>query len=107
MESARMMETALSVGRIVAMVLGPLIVLFFIRQMLRDKSPRSRVIPLAAAGRSPEQLEAQRTPAIPVRNLRDAEHAHVQEEVQAFARSEPAAVAEIVRTWLREDQAAL
>jgi flagellar M-ring protein FliF len=105
-ESARTAEMVLQGGRFAAMIIGPLIVLFLIRQILKDK-PTSRepaLLPLVAAGERPSG-DPQRPTIQPIRDIRNLPHTHIQEEVQSFARSEPAAVAQIVRTWLREDQA--
>lgn len=105
---AQRVDTALSGARIAAMVLGPLILLLLIRQILssRTSKPASLVVPLAPP--APQSGRADTARALPPGSeaAENLPHVRMHEEVQAFARAEPAAVAAIVRTWLKEDQAA-
>jgi flagellar M-ring protein FliF len=106
-EWAQRAEAILTGVRIGTMVLGPLIMLLLIRLILRGKSsPRAPlVLPLAPMEDRLERSDPVRALPNRTRDPESLPQTRMHEEVQAFARAEPAAVAQIVRTWLREDQA--
>jgi len=105
-EVARQREMVLMVARIVAMILGPLLIAALILLVLRRgrrSSPRLDVSlpPALPGGRA--YLEQQTAAALPAPAPAEAERAQLQQELTSVARSDPAAVAQLVRAWLQED----
>ncbi|MFN0074119.1 MAG: flagellar basal-body MS-ring/collar protein FliF [Chloroflexota bacterium] len=113
-EQARQLEMVLSVARMVAMVLGPLMVVLMIWMILRKGRPRPQPVVVNAAPASAGALTAseivEEEPAtpLPVRELlgsgrKDPEQERVRRELQSMAESNPASVAQLIRSWLAED----
>lgn len=111
-ESARQFETVLSIARMVAMVLGPLLVVLMVWMILRNGRPRiesSLVTSGAPALTAPATLEAPPESApLPARDWGsskgDAEQDRIRRELRAIAESNPSSVAQLIRTWLAEDR---
>lgn len=119
-EQARQFEMMLSIARMVAMVLGPLLVMLMVWMILRKGRPRSQALvmsaaaaaPMAAISTSVEAGDHDAPPAPqprPARELlgggrQDPEHERMRSELRAIAESNPASVAQLIRTWLTEDR---
>src|SRR5579883_3411967 len=122
-EDARTREFVVTVARLLAMALGPLLVSLVLWRILkRDKraagGPVISVAPLSVdeahlleAGHTAElPLGEQRRrlqggpTALPQLSDEEREQVRMQEELTEIAKNEPVAVAQLVRTWLQEDR---
>ncbi len=122
-DDARMREFVVTVARLLAMALGPLLVsLLLWRVLKRDKrTAAGPVISVAPLSRDEAHaLEAGHTAELPLGEQRrrlqggpaavpqiseeEREQIRMQEELTQMAKSEPVAVAQLVRTWLQEDR---
>lgn len=100
--SARQAEFALSLARILAMLIGPLIVLGIILVIMKRPAASFSV-------RAPQVSPALTAPvieALPRPRSEDLSAARLQKELGAFAQSDPATVAQIVRGWMVEERGA-
>lgn len=114
---ARQLEMLLGVARTVGMVVGPLVVVILILATLRRGRQRPddqlvTVTPLPggpralADGGTENRAAARAYGAPPGRELpsrEEAEAASLQRKLTGIARSDPAVVAQLIRTWLQED----
>jgi flagellar M-ring protein FliF len=122
-EQARQFETILSIARLVAMVLGPLMVALLIWMILRKGRPRPALQamqpalaggPVAVsvgalagaeeAGSAEEELEPLPTRELMGGSRQDPEQDRIRRELRAIAESNPASVAQLIRSWLTEDR---
>jgi flagellar M-ring protein FliF len=123
-DDVRMREFVVTVARLLAMALGPLLVSLLLWRILkRDKragagGPVISVSPLSVdqahaleAGHTAElplgdvQRRLQGGPAaVPQINEEERNQMRMQEELTQIAKTEPVAVAQLVRTWLQEDR---
>jgi flagellar M-ring protein FliF len=106
-EQARQRETMLSLARMVAMVLGPLLVVGMIWLVLRRSRPKpekptitdiSDKQPDGNALNAEEQLAALPTPHV------DPEQARIEKELVRMAKNDPTMMANMIRTWMAEDK---
>ncbi len=106
-EQARQREMMLSIARMVAMVLGPLLVVGMIWMVLRRGRPKAEkptIKDIAAqkadvAALTPEQqLAALPTPVV------DPEQVRVEKELVRMAKNDPAMMASLIRSWMAEDK---
>jgi flagellar M-ring protein FliF len=106
-EWARQGELILAIARIAAMVLGPLILLFVFRMILgrRRATAVQSGAPRPALASAQDLLRLQE-PSLHARmpTREELERVRIEQEVADYARSDPAVVAQVIRTWLREDQ---
>ena len=105
-EVARQREMVLMVARTVAMIVGPLLIAVLILLVLRRNrraAPRVdfSLPPVMPGGQ--RYLDRQPTKGLPAPVPVDPERAQLQQELTNVARSDPAAVAQLVRAWLQED----
>ena len=106
-EQARQRETMLSLARMVAMVLGPLLVIGMIWMVLRRSRPKPEKPEIKdvteqsteAKALAAEQLSARPKPEI------DPEQARIEKELIRIAKNDPAMMATMIRTWMAEDKA--
>ena len=105
-EAARQRETLLSLARMVAMVIGPLLVVGLIWLVLR-RSRQAPVKPAITELEAPvlerpltaeEQLAALPEPDV------DPEQQRIEKEVTTMARNDPTMVANLIRSWMAEDR---
>jgi flagellar M-ring protein FliF len=122
-DDARLRELVVTVARLLAMALGPLLVSLLLWRILkRDKrapaaGPRITVAPLSLD--EAHALEEGHTAELPIGEQRrrlaaavappqisgeERDQIRMQEELTQIAKSEPVAVAQLVRTWLQEDR---
>jgi flagellar M-ring protein FliF len=123
-DDVRMREFVVTAARLLAMALGPLLVSLLLWRILkRDKrsaagGPLISVSPLSVG--QAHALEAGHTAelplgeaalrlhggaaAVPQISEEEREQMRMQEELTEIAKSEPVAVAQLVRTWLQEDR---
>ena len=105
-EQARQRELMLSVARMVAMVLGPLLVVGMIWLVLRRNRPKLERLEIKdvtdkskeAKALTPEQLSALPSPTV------DPEQARIEKELVRIAKNDPAMMAGLIRTWMAEDK---
>ena len=109
-EAARQMELMLTAARIAAMVLGPLVLLLVFRLILGRRSAKSTAAATAAttfgsaaALNQALQLQEPRIAPIPGLTSEEREHQRMEKEISRTATTDPSMVAQIIRTWLRED----
>lgn len=108
-EQARQREMLLTLLRLVALVVGPLLVALVIWIVLgRGRKPVVRAAiparPAVEAGRQapsklPSEQRAAELPSAP----EDSETSRIQKELTTLAQTDPAAVAQLIRTWMQED----
>jgi flagellar biosynthesis/type III secretory pathway M-ring protein FliF/YscJ len=114
-EQARQLEMVLSIARLVAMVLGPLMVVLLIWMILRKGQPRGQamvvkttapVLPASGptSGDSEPELEPVGARELPSATRHDGEQDRIRSELRSIAESNPASVAQLIRTWLAEDR---
>ncbi len=108
-EQARQRETMLSLARMVAMVLGPLLVVGMIWLVLRRSRPKPEKLAIkdvtdgqSADGVAALGAEAQLA-ALPKPET-DPEQVRIEKELVRIARSDPAMMATLIRTWMAEDK---
>ena len=106
-EVARQRETILSLARMVAMVLGPLLVVGMIWLVLRrgrQAPAKPEITELAATPKPERALTAdEEYAALPEPEV-DPEQARIEKEVTTMARNDPTMVANLIRSWLAEDR---
>ncbi len=104
-DAARQREMILMIARIAAMILGPLLIAALLLTVLRrgrSRTPRIDIsLPPALPGG--HRLAHQPTASLPAPAPVDAERAQLQQELTTVAKSDPAAVAQLVRAWMQED----
>lgn len=106
-EAARQRETMLSLARMVAMVLGPLLVVGLIWAVLRRgrrTSARPEITELNDAARLQSPLTAAEQLAALPDPVADSEQQRIEREVATMARNDPTMVANLIRSWLAEDK---
>jgi flagellar M-ring protein FliF len=123
-DDMRMREFVVTVARLLAMALGPLLVSLLLWRILkRDKrapaGPIINVEPLPVDGTPALEAGAEATRELPVVEQRkriqaaitapqitedEKQQIRLQEELTQIARAEPVAVAQLVRSWLQEDR---
>jgi flagellar M-ring protein FliF len=112
-EQARQREMGLSLMRMVAMVLGPLMVVGIIWLVVRRSRPKqekpqikevtSQQAQLLAPDGTPILSEQQKA-ALPKPAEVDPEQARIEKELVRIAKSDPAMMANLIRTWMAEDK---
>lgn len=106
-EQARQRETMLSLARLVAMVLGPLLVVGMIWLVLRRSRPKPEKLEIKDV--QPSEVDGQALaseqplPALPIPEI-DPEQARIEQELQRMAKTDPAMMASLIRTWMNEDK---
>jgi flagellar M-ring protein FliF len=107
-EAARQRETMLSLARMVAMVLGPLLVVGLIWLVLRrgqQKPARPEISEVKDDMKLDRVLSAEeQVAALPEPEI-DPEQQRIEKEVVMMARNDPTMVANLIRSWLAEDRA--
>jgi flagellar M-ring protein FliF len=106
-EQARQRETMLSLARMVAMVLGPLLVVGMIWMVLRrgrPKPPKPDIKDVTDKKTEGKALTAeQQIAALPVPEV-DPEQQRIEKELVRMAKNDPAMMANLIRTWMSEDK---
>ena len=106
-EQARQRETMLSLARMVAMVLGPLLVVGMIWLVLRRNRPKPEKLEIkdvTEQSTDPKALTAeQQLAALPKPEV-DPEQARIEKELVRMAKNDPAMMAGLIRTWMAEDK---
>ena len=110
-EQARQRETTLSLLRMVAMVLGPLLVVGMIWLVVRRSRPKAEKPEIrevnVVIGEDGKPLTAeQQLAALPKPAEVDPEQARIEKELVRIAKSDPAMMANLIRTWMAEDKLA-
>src|SRR5207249_828710 len=100
---ARIAELVLGVGRLLAMILAPLVMLVALRFMTRRQTggiayDRDPQLVLAGA------LPAAKPQALPRARAEDLTAQKLQNELGVLAKSDPGTVAQVVRGWIAEDR---
>lgn len=105
-EAARQRETMLSLARMVAMVLGPLLVVGMIWLVLRRNRPKPEKPEIKDVTEKPadKALAAEQLNALPTPES-DPEQARIEKELVRIAKNDPAMMANLIRTWMAEDKA--
>jgi flagellar M-ring protein FliF len=107
-EQARQRETMLSLARMVAMVLGPLLVvgmIWMVMRRSRPKPPKPEIKDVSEkklegkALTADEQLSSLPMPAEP-----DPEQKRIEGELVRIARTDPTLMANLIRNWMAEDK---
>ena len=106
-EQARQRETMLSIARMVAMVLGPLLVVGMIWMVLRRSRPKPEKPEIKDVTEKPVEGKAltaeQQLAALPEPET-DPEQARIEKELVRIAKNDPAMMANLIRTWMAEDK---
>lgn len=106
-EQARQREMMLSIARMVAMVLGPLLVVGMIWMVLRRSRPKPEkpeIKEVGANGKVNGALTAeQQIAALPKPEI-DPEQARIEKELQQMAKLDPQMMATLIRSWMAEDK---
>jgi flagellar M-ring protein FliF len=106
-EQARQRGMMLDIARMVAMVLGPLLVVAMIWLVIRRSRPKPEKPEIAdvtdkhtenPALTAEEQLAALPKPEV------DPEMARIEKELVTIAKNDPAMMASLIRTWMAEDK---
>jgi flagellar M-ring protein FliF len=106
-EQARQRETMLSLARVVAMVLGPLLVVGMIWLVLRRSRPKPEKLEIKDV--QPDELDGAalppepQLPALPRPEI-DPEQQRIEQELVRMAKADPAMMAGLIRTWMNEDK---
>jgi flagellar M-ring protein FliF len=106
-EAARQREMSVSILRAVAMVLGPLMVVGLVGLILRrGRRPveRPRITIGAPIEQTQTALVEQDQIELPAPRQEDQEQVRVREELVSMAETDPAVVAQLIRTWMQEDR---
>lgn len=107
-EQARQREMMLSIARMVAMVLGPLLVVGMIWMVLRRSRPKPEkpeIKDVAANSKVNGALTAeQQMAALPKAPEIDPEQARIEKELQQMAKLDPQMMATLIRSWMAEDK---
>ncbi|MCC6178101.1 MAG: flagellar M-ring protein FliF [Chloroflexi bacterium] len=106
-EQVRQREMMLSLARIVAMVLGPLLVVGIIWLVLRRNRPKPvrpniQDVPTPKL-EGPMLTAEQQIAALPTPEP-DPEVQRIESELVKMARNDPAMMASLIRTWMNEDK---
>jgi flagellar M-ring protein FliF len=104
-EQARQRETMLSLARMVAMVLGPLLVVGMIWLVLRRNRPKAEKLEIMDVTEKPAEakaLVAEQLGALPKPET-DPEQLRIEKELVRIAKNDPAMMATLIRTWMAED----
>jgi flagellar M-ring protein FliF len=106
-EQARQRETMLSLARMVAMVLGPLLVVGMIWLVLRRARPKPEkpeIKDVAGNTADGKALTAeQQVAALPMPEI-DPEQQRIEKELVRMAKSDPAMMANLIRSWMADDK---
>jgi flagellar M-ring protein FliF len=108
-EQARQREMLLSLARMVAMVLGPLLVVGLIWLVLRrgrpkPEKPQIRDVSQAQNAKVNGQLTAeQQLASLPVPE-KDPEQVRIEKELQQMAKLDPQMMANLIRSWMADDK---
>jgi flagellar M-ring protein FliF len=107
-EWARRGELALGIGRILAIAIGPLLVLLIIARTTQRRGPMRAGAPdPQSAIRHPQSaIPGGALEPLPRARPEDLSAARLQKELGTFAQSDPDTVAQIVRGWMLEDRGA-
>jgi len=109
-EQARQRETMLNLARMVAMVLGPLLVVGMIWLVLRRSRPKPEkpeIKEVKPQDTDPTALTPeQQMAALPKAPEIDPEQARVEKELVRMARNDPSVMANLIRNWMNEDKKA-
>ncbi len=106
-EQARQREMMLSVARMVAMVLGPLLVVGMIWLVLRRSRPKPEkpeIKDIAANAKVNGALTAEQQMASLPKPEIDPEQARIEKELQQMAKLDPQMMATLIRSWMAEDK---
>lgn len=112
LEAARQQDLILSIARIAAVVLSPLLILGFLWLILRPRRkvtarelPKASSSLLASAGEPALALATAGTPAaLLAKSEEERERDQVRQEIFALARDNPAKMSQLIQTWLEEDR---
>jgi flagellar M-ring protein FliF len=105
-EQARQREMMLSLARMVAMVLGPLLVVGMIWLVLRRSRPKPEkpeIKDVTGANGTPGLSAEQQLAALPQPEI-DPEQQRIEKELNRIARTDPALMASLIRNWMNEDK---
>lgn len=108
-EQARQREMMLSIARMVAMVLGPLLVVGMIWLALRRSRPKPEkpeikdVAQKNGAKVNTELTAEQQMAALP-KPEKDPEQIRIEKELQQMAKLDPKTMATLIRSWMAEDK---
>jgi flagellar M-ring protein FliF len=107
-EQARQREMMLSVARMVAMVLGPLLVVGMIWLVLRRSRPKPekpeiKEVAAANAKVNGALTAEQQLASLPKPEI-DPEQARIEKELQQMAKLDPQMMANLIRSWMAEDK---
>jgi flagellar biosynthesis/type III secretory pathway M-ring protein FliF/YscJ len=97
----------LSIARMVAMVLGPLLVVGMIWMVLRRSRPKPEkpvIKDVAANGKVNGALTAEQQMASLPKPEIDPEQARIEKELQQMAKLDPQMMATLIRSWMAEDK---
>jgi flagellar M-ring protein FliF len=107
-EQARQREMMLSIARMVAMVLGPLLVVGMIWMVLRRSRPKAEKPTIKEVAPGPVEGTAltpeQQLAALPKPEV-DPEQIRIEKELVRMAKNDPAMMASLIRSWMAEDKA--
>jgi flagellar biosynthesis/type III secretory pathway M-ring protein FliF/YscJ len=98
---ARQMELILSIARILAMLIAPIILLVAIRFILNRRGGPTD----GRSGKDAAAILRATQEALPAPKAADIAQARLQQELSHLARTDPSAMAHVVRSWLQEDKA--
>jgi flagellar M-ring protein FliF len=107
-EQARQRETMLSLARMVAMVLGPLMVVGMIWLVMRRSRPKPEKPDIKDV--SDKKIEGtaltaeQQISALPMPAEPDPEQKRIEGELVRIARTDPTLMANLIRNWMSEDK---
>ncbi|MBI3964356.1 MAG: flagellar M-ring protein FliF, partial [Chloroflexi bacterium] len=112
-EAARQTEYTMSLARLAALVVGPVLIVGLILLTLRRGRPRRGSLPsireiqdypAALDRRERRALKDGKSAELPPARVDDPEQVRITQELTTMANSDPAAVAQLVRSWLQEDR---
>lgn len=120
-EAARQREMYVSMARVSAMVVGPLLVLLMVWLILRRKRPKELKPAITVEAQGAAALPAgtsvtadgeegainestTSTYKLAAAAVEDPEEKRIREELMEIAEREPATVANLIRTWLQEER---
>jgi flagellar M-ring protein FliF len=108
-EQARQRETMLSLARMVAMVLGPLLVVGMIWLVLRRSKPKAEKPKIEDVSDKSKNADGkaltaeQQIAALPVPDV-DPEQQRIEKELVRMAKTDPTMMANLIRSWMAEDK---
>lgn len=107
-QQARERETMLSLARMVAMVLGPLLVvgmIWMVMRRSRPKPPKPEIKDVTEKKIEGQALTAdQQLAGLPAPPEPDPEQIRIEKELVRMARNDPAMMANLIRGWMAEDK---